>query len=222
MPTGSSVGGATSVTVATGAETATASNLFTVTPGAGQNAVKWNANAPTDNVTAYKLYAATGPGGTFGSASLIWTGLATSHVDTGITSTGTRTYFLIAENVVGDSPHTAGVDGTTTTPLTGPLETLSNSVSVETDTKSMNFTGSGVAATSDGSGHVTVAITGASGSTGFSFNVGGRMLDNENLGSCLWPVDMVFSNPDPKSIVISQIPPVNVAIMRSRTVQSRS
>lgn len=86
-------------------------------PGTGQITVSWNPNAVTDNVTAYKLYAATGPGGSFGSAALIYQGNSTTFVHTGITVASTFTYFLIAENRIGDSPHTVGVDGTCSSPL---------------------------------------------------------------------------------------------------------
>jgi len=85
---------------------------LTATPGSGQNTVSWNSNPATDNVTEYDLYAAPGPGAAFGSATLIWHGLASAFVETGLSSGQQRTYFLIARNAVGPSNHTTGFDCT--------------------------------------------------------------------------------------------------------------
>lgn len=106
VPTGAGYGGGT------GGVPATPTGL-TATGGSGQITVNWNANSSSDNVTAYLLYAVNGPSGSFGSASLIWQGVATSFTESGLGNGVTRTYFLIAKNGAGNSAHTAGVDGTT-------------------------------------------------------------------------------------------------------------
>jgi hypothetical protein len=88
---------------------------LTASAGTGQNVITWNANASTDNVTFYRLYAASGLSQPFGSAILIWSGLATNYVHTGLVSGAEFTYFLSADNVIGDSGPTAGVNCTSGT-----------------------------------------------------------------------------------------------------------
>ena len=83
-----------------------------VVSGNGQDNIAWNANDAVDNVSAYQLYAAVGPGGSFGSASLIFDGKATHFVWPGRTDGDEWTYFVVAVNAVGPSPHTSGVDAT--------------------------------------------------------------------------------------------------------------
>lgn len=92
---------------------------LTAVGGVGQVAVSWIANAPTDNVLFYVLYVAPGPSGAFGSAAVIFKGLATNFVYSGLPNSTTYTFFLIATNVVNASVHTAGVDATTLAPGSG-------------------------------------------------------------------------------------------------------
>lgn len=84
------------------------------TGGNAQVALSWNANPTTDNVTAYEVYRAAGTGASFGSASLIATTAALSYTDTGLPASTGYTYFLKAQNVVGLSAATSGVNATTT------------------------------------------------------------------------------------------------------------
>lgn len=83
--------------------------------GVGQIAVSWTANPTSDNVTSYTLYAAPGLGASFGSATVLWTGLATSYIHSGLGNGVSFTYFLVATNAIGPSAHTAGVGATTLT-----------------------------------------------------------------------------------------------------------
>lgn len=113
VPTGAGFGGGTAgaPTVPTG---------FAASPSTTQNVLTWNANPATDNVNFYNLYRANGTGAAFGSSALLWTGAATSFLDTTIVSGAGYTYFLSASNTVGEGGHTAGVNATSAT-VTGVL-----------------------------------------------------------------------------------------------------
>lgn len=80
----------------------------------GQVALSWNANAVSDNVTAYQIWRAAGTGAAFGSATKLWSGLALNWIDTTINASTGYTYFLVAVNAVGSSPNSSGVNATTT------------------------------------------------------------------------------------------------------------
>ena len=87
---------------------------LTATIGSGYNAIAWNANAATDNVTSYQVWAAAGLSQPFGSATKIWEGLSTNYNH--IVSSGSQwTYFIVAVNAVGSSSASAGVNATSTT-----------------------------------------------------------------------------------------------------------
>ena len=75
--------------------------------------VNWAANAPSDNVTTYRLFRATGSGQPFSAASLIWSGVATTYVDNGRPPGAAFTYFVEAVNVIGASAPSAAINGTT-------------------------------------------------------------------------------------------------------------
>lgn len=92
---------------------ATPSGL-TATSGAGQNGITFGANAATDNVTQYTLYAAPGLSQPFSSASVIYQGLSTNFNHSGIGNSGAYTYFVAATNRVGTSGHSSGVNSTST------------------------------------------------------------------------------------------------------------
>lgn len=111
-PTGAGFGGGT------GGVPAEPTGL-TAVGGAGQISVSWTPNASTDNVQYYVLYAAPGPGGSFGSAGVIFKGLATNFVYSGLPNATWYTFFLGAVNAVGGSAHTAGVDAETNPAGTG-------------------------------------------------------------------------------------------------------
>jgi hypothetical protein len=84
-----------------------------VTSGIGQNILTWPANPATDNITTYGIYAAAGLGAGFGSATLIGTSASTNFINTGLAPASAWTYFIVANNVVGASSPSAGVNGTT-------------------------------------------------------------------------------------------------------------
>ena len=88
--------------------------LSVSTGGIVQAVASWNANATTDNVTLYKLYRAAGSGA-FGSASVVWSGLALGRTDSPLSPNTTYTYYLTAVNAVGESLPTSGVTITTST-----------------------------------------------------------------------------------------------------------
>jgi hypothetical protein len=85
-------------------------------------AITWNANAPADNVTTYRLYRATGTGAAWASAALIYQGYSLTFTDTALASNTGYTYFLEATNAVGTSGHTSGRTVTTLDAgtITGP------------------------------------------------------------------------------------------------------
>jgi hypothetical protein len=70
------------------------------------------------------LYSATGTGQPFSSASAIWTGNTLSHIDSGLGNSAARTYFLVANNAVGSSGPTAGVNATTNSAGIGTITAL--------------------------------------------------------------------------------------------------
>ncbi len=72
----------------------------------------WAANAAADNVLTYDLWRAPGPGGSFGSAVSVFSGLTLNRTDPSLTAGGQYTYFLTATNAAGTSGPTAGVDVT--------------------------------------------------------------------------------------------------------------
>lgn len=94
---------------------------LTASGGANQVKLQWNANALTDNVTDYAVYRAAGPGGSFGSATLIATVGGQTFTDTGLATATTYTYFLKAQNAIGLSAASAGVDATTSSTTAGDV-----------------------------------------------------------------------------------------------------
>jgi len=82
-------------------------------PGSNAVALGWAANAPADNVTSYTLWRAPGTGASFGSAVAVWSGAALADTDASLSGGTGYTYFLTANNAVGASPNTSGVDATT-------------------------------------------------------------------------------------------------------------
>ena len=107
-PTGAGYG------TGTGGTPAEPSGLSLVgTPGSNAVALAWAANGAADNVTGYTLWRATGTGASFGSAAAVWSGAALAYTDTTIAAASGYTYFLTADNAVGQSPPTAGVNATT-------------------------------------------------------------------------------------------------------------
>jgi hypothetical protein len=102
-----------------------------VTSGIGQNILTWTANPSTDNITSYSVYAAVGSGSSFGSASLIGTSASTNFINTGLAPSSAWTYFIVANNVVGPSSPSAGVNGTTSSTVANLLR-LSGNLSAPT------------------------------------------------------------------------------------------
>jgi hypothetical protein len=100
--------------------------LTVVATGAGSVELGWSANPVTDNVTAYVLSRAAGTGASFGSAAVVWTGLALGDLDGMLAGSTGYTYFLQARNAVGLSPATAGVNATTSHAAGGTLTLPTN------------------------------------------------------------------------------------------------
>lgn len=87
----------------------------TATGGVAQISLTWVPNPLTDNITGYQVWRAVGPGGAFGSASLLNTVGGPSYTDTGLGTAITYTYFIVAVNAIGAGAHSAGADGITST-----------------------------------------------------------------------------------------------------------
>ncbi len=87
---------------------------FTGGAGAGYGNLTWSSNSVNDNVTGYQVWRSPGPGGVFGSASLVGTvaPTATTYRDSTAIPGTVYTYFLVAVNKIGSSANTAGVDVT--------------------------------------------------------------------------------------------------------------
>jgi hypothetical protein len=83
---------------------------FAVTAGPDSAIATWSANASTDAVLQYNLYRATGPSGSFASATLQWSGSTLGYTQSGLADNSNWTYFLTAANSAGESGHTAGID----------------------------------------------------------------------------------------------------------------
>ena len=83
------------------------------TPGTNQNALAWNANAVTDSVMLYKLYAGHAHLVAFNACSAIFEGAALSYTHTGLGAADEWTYYLVATNAAGDSLPEGPVDATT-------------------------------------------------------------------------------------------------------------
>lgn len=136
-PTGAGYGGGT------GGVPTTPTGLA-ATGVAGGVSASWAANAVTDNVLTYTLWRAAGTGASFGSASAIWTGNAQAHVDAPLIVGSGYTYFLTANNAVGASGHTSGVNATPLAPAGGaPTVTATTTVTL-TAGQFVTFTGSGL------------------------------------------------------------------------------
>jgi hypothetical protein len=118
--------------------------------------LSWSANASTDNVTSYRLFRAAGTGASFGSASQIWAGSATSYTDAPLSVGSGYTYFLEAVNVIGVSGHTAGANGTPGAPLASP-ETASVVAGAALTAGNIVSLGSGGAVPADASSQTTTA-----------------------------------------------------------------
>lgn len=86
---------------------------LSVTPSIQQAVLSWNANAGTDNVTAYEMWRAPGLGASFGAASKVATVTGQTWTDPALTASTAYTWFLIARNAVGPSSNSAGVSATT-------------------------------------------------------------------------------------------------------------
>lgn len=82
--------------------------------GSGFSKLVWNANSVNDNVTQYGIWRVVGPAGSFGSATKIGTAPGTTYTDTSGTYGQVYTYFVVAENAIGTSGASSGVDLTAT------------------------------------------------------------------------------------------------------------
>lgn len=120
-----------------------------VTTGNGQNQITWNANASTDNVTSYTLYAAPGLSQPFGSASIVYKGLSTRFIHSGIGNSGAYTYFVLATNSVGSSSPTSGVNGTTAAAGIGTVTSIDVAVPSRQTSSGGPVTGAGTITITD-------------------------------------------------------------------------
>lgn len=108
-PTGAGFG------TGSGGVPSTPTGLAASNPTPASVILTWNANPTTDNVTSYIPYRATGLSQPFGSASPLQPVQATYYNDTTVAPGGQYTYFLVAQNAVGNSSPTAGVNMTVST-----------------------------------------------------------------------------------------------------------
>lgn len=176
-------------------------------PGIGQIVFSWNANATTDNVRLYTLYMALGGSQPFSAASPVWSGQTLSVGLTGL-AVGTNSYFLTATNAVGTSDPEGDVDAAIGAPLANALIVKNHGTVLTSNATSMDFTGSGVTASTSGDA-VTVSITGGGGgggSPGFGFFAQGLLTSGETLGQGIFPTDMEFVDGDPATIVECTVP----------------
>ncbi|MGB8601971.1 MAG: phage tail protein [Rhizomicrobium sp.] len=105
VPTGAGYGSSTAGAPAT-------PTGLTAAIGTSQLGVSWAANASTDNVTAYTLYAATGAGKAFSYATQIYSGLSTTYTYSGLANATSYTLFLTATNAAGTSSATSAEETT--------------------------------------------------------------------------------------------------------------
>lgn len=133
-PTGSSFGGGT------GGVPSEPTGL-SAAGGNGQIAVAWAANPAPDNVSSYTLYAASGLSQPFSSAAAIWHGNALSYTLSGIGNSASYTFFLVANNAIGASANTTGVNGTSNS--SGVATGSVTSVAMTGDGRVFNATVSG-------------------------------------------------------------------------------
>lgn len=59
----------------------------------------------------------------------------------------------------------------------------------------------------------TSSVSTVAGTHGFGFFAGGLLLSNELLGSCTFPLDIVFTSPDAGSVVTSEFPASATAVL---------
>jgi hypothetical protein len=103
-----------------------------VTSGIGQNVLTWSANPLTDNITGYSIYSAAGLSQPFSSATLIGTSTSTNFINTGLAASSAWTYFIKANNVIGASTASAGVNATTSATAGNLLRLSGNLAGVPT------------------------------------------------------------------------------------------
>lgn len=147
-----------------------------VTNGQNIEVLNWTANASTDNVKSYSVFAAPGHGASFGSAVQVGNVNATSFNHINLGDSVALTYFIVANNAVGPSSPSTGVNGTTDGPAPSTLILKDHGTVITSAAVSIDFEGSGVTAVDDGSGNTTVTVTG-----GGSGGPGGLPLVNGDL-----------------------------------------
>lgn len=86
----------------------------TTTPGYNLVSLSWNANSENDLVTAYEIWRAPGLGADFVDAIKVATvgGDTLSFTDVSAAPKTDYTYFIVAVNLVGSGPESAGIDVT--------------------------------------------------------------------------------------------------------------
>lgn len=84
-----------------------------IVPGIQSATLSWSANVSTDNIISYLVYRAPGSGSSFGSSSQVASINGLTWTDSGLSASTAYTYFIVAENVIGSSSPSTGVNVTT-------------------------------------------------------------------------------------------------------------
>ena len=175
----------------------------------------WAANPPTDNVTAYKIFGADGTGVVFASTALLATVGGLTWMDGSLPNNQARTYYIVAENAIGDSAPGGPLNITTGAPSTVYVQNAGGALSVEedvhasrpaagtvgriyveTDTKTI-WRDNGVSWDQIGSG---------GGVEGFAINTTNLFADREELGSTYFDTDVTFPSVYDTTRVTCELP----------------
>lgn len=81
----------------------------------------WNANPAADNVTAYEVWGANGTSIAFGSCTKLATVSGLTWTDVGLPNSQPRTYYIVADNVVGSSSPEGPINITTVAAAAQPF-----------------------------------------------------------------------------------------------------
>jgi hypothetical protein len=93
---------------------------LTVVTGVQVALLTWTEAIANDNVSGVDIYRAAGLGASFGSATLVTSGVAgTSYTDNNLTPGAAYTWFIVQHNAAGDSSPSAGQDATITSQSAG-------------------------------------------------------------------------------------------------------
>jgi len=141
---------------------------FAASNGPQSATLTWNANSVSDNVTTYNVWRAAGTGAVFGSATKVATVNALNYRDSTLAISTGYTYFLTAQNSVGESVPTAGINLTTPAGQASfsGFEVDDSGTPVDTAVTKLNFKGSGVTVSRPTPGAIDLDISGGGGGGG--------------------------------------------------------